>query len=298
MAKLLTGKVAIVTGGASGIGRGTVEAFIAEDAKVVIADIQEEPGEELARALGSAATYVRTDVRDEEQIAAVVAAAVDSFGRLDIMFNNAGHAGDPSPISEVTTEGFLETIRLLAASVLVGHKYAVRQFREQASGGSIISTSSIGALQGGFSPVGYVAAKAAILGIVRQATFEFGAEGIRSNAIIPGAIATPIIPAAFGVAPEHADEFVAHISERLKVLQPVGRIGVPSDVAGAALYLASDLSSFVSGTALLVDGGATNVHMGGTTEIAIGERTIPTNIAPTARLTIEAATEFAQRTQD
>src|SRR4051794_1803283 len=126
----LVGKVAVITGAASGIGRATAEAFVAEGAKVVIADIQDELGEQVAAGLGSDAAYVHTDVREEDQIAAAVDAAVEAFGRLDVMFNNAGHAGDHSPIAEVTAEGFLDTVQLLTWSVLAGHKHAVRQFRE------------------------------------------------------------------------------------------------------------------------------------------------------------------------
>ena len=289
----LTGKVAVITGGASGIGRGAVEAFVTEGAKVVIADIQDEAGQEFAGELGDAAIYVHTDVRDENQIAAAVDAAVSTFGRLDVMFNNAGHAGDPSPITEVTAEGFLDTMQLLAWSVTAGHKYAARQFRAQGGGGSIISTSSIGALQGGYSPIGYVAAKAAILGIVRGAAFELGADGIRSNAIIPGSIATPLFAKFFGIGSEHADAFTDRLSTGMLEHHPIGRVGRPSDIAGAAVFLASDAAEFITGTQIVVDGGATIAHMDGAHTVTVGDREVTTNLGRTVSAGMQAAAEFA-----
>jgi NAD(P)-dependent dehydrogenase (short-subunit alcohol dehydrogenase family) len=258
----LTGKVAVVTGAASGIGLGIAEAYVAEGASVIIADIDVSKGEAAAQRLGSSTRFLRTDVRREDDIEATVQLAVDAFGRLDVMVNNAGNAGDQSAILDSTSAGFLDTIQLLAGAAVSGHRFAARQFIKQGTGGSVITTSSIGALQGGFSPVGYVAAKAAILGIVRQATFELAGQGIRSNAIVPGAIATPIIGGTLGLTPERLEEFTEFVAERLADEQPAGRVGRPSDIGGAAVFLASDLSQWVTGTSLVVDGGVTSVTMG------------------------------------
>lgn len=267
MTEQLAGKVAIVTGGASGIGLSTAKAFVSQGARVVISDIQDDLGKAAAAELGDAATFIHADVTAEVEIADLVSAAVKTYGRLDIMFNNAGSLGDASPILESTMDGFENTVRLLAGSAVAGHQYAARQFREQGSGGSIITTSSAAGLQGGFSPVAYTAAKAAILGIVRQAAFELGQHGIRSNAIIPGLIATPILSRSFGVPDDRAEEFTEVLADRLKDEQPIGRVGKADDIAGAAVYLASDASSFVTGTSLLVDGGITSAYMGRTAQI-------------------------------
>lgn len=168
MARQLEGKVAIVTGAASGIGLATVRAFLREGARVVGADINDLQGQALERELGSDFRYQHTDVTEEPQIEALVQRAVDEFGRLDVMFNNAGTAGDPSTILELSTEGFEKTFNLDARSVILGHKYAARRFRAQGTGGSIISTASLAGLQGGWAPVGYAMAKHAVVGLVKD----------------------------------------------------------------------------------------------------------------------------------
>jgi NAD(P)-dependent dehydrogenase (short-subunit alcohol dehydrogenase family) len=259
LADLLKDKVAVVTGGASGIGLAMVDAFVEQGAKVMVGDIKISAMETLNAHYGDRVDFRITDVRDENQIAELVSAAVNRFGRLDVMCNNAGSMGDPAPILETETTGFLDTLNLLLASVLAGHKYAARQFIAQGTGGSIITTSSIAGIQGGFSPVGYVSAKAGILGMIKQATEELGPHGIRANAILPGIITTPIIGSSFGVAQESLNAFTDTISDRLGEKVPLRRAGIPSDIAGAAVFLASDLSAFVSGVALPVDGGMTAV---------------------------------------
>ncbi|WP_286793342.1 glucose 1-dehydrogenase [Microbacterium sp. UBA3394] len=262
MTGLLEGKVAIVTGGTSGIGRASVERFVAEGARVAIADIQDEAGQALADALGDAAIYVHTDVTDEAALEALVATTVEVFGKLDVMYNNAGAQGDPSPILEVGTEGFDKTLGLLTRSVILGHKFAAKQFQAQGTGGSIISTASAAALQGGWSAAGYTTAKHAVVGIVRQATAELAPAGIRSNAIAPGIIMTPIMARAFGVPLEQADDFTDFLAERLAGSQPLGRTGTPDDIAKVATFLASDMSDFMSGAVIPVDGGATAITQG------------------------------------
>lgn len=262
MTGLLDGKVAIVTGGTSGIGLATVERFVAEGAKVAIADIQDELGESTAARFGDAALYVHTDVTDENAIEALVAATVARFGKLDVMHNNAGAQGDPAAIVDLTSAGFDKTIALLTRSVLLGHKFAARQFQKQGTGGSIITTASAAGLQGGWSAAGYTIAKHAVIGIVKQAVAELAPLGIRSNAVAPGIIMTPIMARTFGVPLEKSDEFVTFLAERLDATQPIGRVGHPDDVAKVALFLASDLSAYVTGVTIPVDGGATSITQG------------------------------------
>ncbi|MER7330768.1 MULTISPECIES: glucose 1-dehydrogenase [unclassified Micromonospora] len=263
MADRLKGKVAVITGAASGIGRGGAELFVAEGAKVVAADIDDKQGAALQKEYGDSLVYVHTDVTSEADIAAAVDRAVSEFGKLDIMFNNAGAQGDPSPMIEIGSEGFDKTIALLTRSVVLGHKYAARQFRSQGTGGSIVSTASAAGLQGGWSAAGYTIAKHAVVGVVRQAVAELAPLGIRSNAIAPGIIRTPIMARSFGIAPDQAEAFSDFLEEKLGASQPIGRLGLPSDIAEAALWLGSDASSFVTGVVLPVDGGATTAYAGG-----------------------------------
>lgn len=255
MSKLLEGKVAVVTGGASGIGLTTAERFVAEGARVVIADIAQDSGEAVARDLGEAAIFHRTNVLDEASIQAAIAAAVERFGKLDIMFNNAGTTGDNSPVTEVGVEGFDRTMALDTRSVVLGIKHAARQFRAQGSGGSILSTVSVAGLQGGWSSISYTTAKHAVVGAIRHAAMELSADRIRVNGIAPGVIMTPLIARAFGVPAEKADALVDFLVDRLGGKQAMGRYGSVEDIANAALFLASDLSAYVSGTVIPVDGG-------------------------------------------
>lgn len=255
MSNLLTGKVAIVTGGASGIGLAAAQRFVAEGGRVVIADIAQEAGEAAAASLGEAAAFQRTDVTDEVAIQAAVDAAVTRFGRLDVMFNNAGSTGDGSSITEIGPVGFDKTFVLDVRSVVLGHKCAARRFKEQGTGGSIISTVSVAGLQGGWSSVSYATAKHAVVGTIRHAAKELAPFGIRTNGVAPGVIMTPLIAKAFGVPPEKADELVQYLVGRLGSKQAMGRYGSAEDVANAALFFASDLSAYVSGTVMPVDGG-------------------------------------------
>ena len=262
MAGLLEGKVAVVTGGTSGIGLASARRFVSEGARVVIGDIQDELGVSVVAELGDAAAYVHTDVTDEAAIEALVAAAVERFGRLDVMFNNAGAQGDPAPLTELTAAGFDRTLALVTRSVVLGHKYAARQFQAQRGGGSIISTASVAGLQGSWTAAGYTIAKHAIVGIVRAAVAELAPLGIRSNAIAPGVTMTPIMARTFGVPMDQADAFGDFLAERLASTQPLGRVGTAEDIAGVATFLASDLAGYVTGTTIPVDGGATAITQG------------------------------------
>jgi NAD(P)-dependent dehydrogenase (short-subunit alcohol dehydrogenase family) len=262
MTGLLEGKVAIVTGGTSGIGLASVERFVAEGAKVAIADIQDELGETIANRLGDSVVYIHTDVMDEKSIEALVADTVSRFGKLDVMYNNAGAGGDQASLLNIESAGFDRTLALLTRSVVLGHKFASRQFQAQGTGGSIITTASAAGLQGGWSAASYTIAKHAITGIVRQAVAELAPLGIRSNAIAPGIIMTPIMARTFGVPMEEAVEFAAFLSDRLGGTQPIGRVGQADDIAKVATFLASDLSDYVTGVVIPVDGGATAVTQG------------------------------------
>jgi len=262
MTRKLEGKVAIITGGTSGIGLASVEMFIAEGAKVVVGDIQDGLGAALQAKYPNDLLYVHTDVSSDPAVEALVHAAVARFGKLDCIFNNAGAGGDFAPMTELTPEGLDRTLALLTRSVLSGHKYAARQFKKQGTKGSIITTSSAAGLQGGWGGTAYTIAKHSVIGIVRQAVAELGPFGIRSNAICPGVIMTPIMASAFGVPAERSDEFLEFLAKRFATIHPIGRVGRPRDIAEAAVFLASDSSEFITGVALPVDGGATAVTGG------------------------------------
>jgi NAD(P)-dependent dehydrogenase (short-subunit alcohol dehydrogenase family) len=259
----LSSKVAVITGGTSGISLASVELFVAEGARVVIGDIQDGFGAALQAKYPNNVIYVHTDVTDDDAIGALVRAAVDEFGKLDAIFNNAGTAGDPTSMLEITPAGLDKTLALLTRSVVSGHKHAARQFQKQGTGGSIISTSSAAGLQGGWSSgPAYTVAKHAVIGVVRQAVAELGPLGIRSNAICPGIILTPILTSAFGVPIERSNEFLEFLAKRFGKIHPLGRVGRPRDVAEVAVFLASDSSDFITGAVLPVDGGATAVTTG------------------------------------
>lgn len=262
MAGLLQDKVAVITGGASGIGLATVERFVAEGARVVIGDIADENGQAAADRLGDAAVFVHTDVTDEKAIEAIIAAAVDRYGRLDVMFNNAGNQGDVSPLSDLNADGFDRTLALLTRSVALGHKYATKQFQKQGGGGTIVSTSSTAGLQGGWAGASYTASKHAVIGLIHQAAAELAPLGIRSNAIAPGTIMTPIMANAFGVPAENATEFLRYLEQELGPKLPIGRVGQPDDIADVVVFLASELSRYVTGVVVPIDGGATAITQG------------------------------------
>lgn len=273
MTDQLKGKVAIVTGASSGIGLATVRAFLAEGARVVGGDVKDELGRALEAELGSDFLYYHADVTQEADIIGLIAFTVERFGKLDIMFNNAGAAGDPASIMDLTSDGFDRTQALIARSVVMGHKHAARQFIAQKTGGSIISTASLAAIQGGWSNVSYNMGKHAVAGLVKQATAELAPHGIRSNAIAPGIIPTPAMAAAFRVPPEATEAFLDYVKDQIKDQQPIGRTGRTEDIANAAVFFASDASSFVTGQTLAVDGGATTVYQGNFPSVAqrIGE---------------------------
>lgn len=256
MSKLLEGKVAIITGGSSGMGAATAETYVREGAKVVIADIQDTDGTALAERLGENALYVNTDVTDEKAIEHAVKVAVEKFGRLDVFFSNAGAGGDLAPLVDLTAEGLEKTLALNLTAHSLAHKHAGRQMKMQDSGGSIIVTSSTAGVQAGWAAAAYSMAKAGVLALVRNAALELGTSKIRSNAIIPGAVITPIMAGYMGIPEDQQTAYLDVLTERLADQQPAGRAGTPQDIANAALFLGSDLSTWITGVGLPVDGGA------------------------------------------
>lgn len=252
----LSEKVAIITGGASGIGRGTVELFVKEGASVVAADLQDDKGARLVEELAGNVSFVRTDVSKEEDVKAMIAHAVDKFGRLDCLFNNAGIPGLGGPIADTPIEEFDAVIGVLLRGVFLGIKHAAPVMCQQRSG-SIISTASVAGIRTGFASHVYSAAKAAVIQLTKSTARELGESNVRVNCICPGGIATPIFGKGFGLATQVADQTVEPMKMVLETLQPIPRAGIPADIAQAALWLASDELSFVTGHELVVDGGIT-----------------------------------------
>jgi NAD(P)-dependent dehydrogenase (short-subunit alcohol dehydrogenase family) len=259
MAGRLDGKVAVITGGTSGIGAASADLFVREGARVVIAGRNDANGAAMESAHAGSIVYQKTEVRDDRQIAALVDRAVDHFGRLDVFFNNAGAQGELADFFDIEPDPFDDAMRYLLGAYVSGHKYAARQFRSQGSGGSIISTSSAAGLLGGYAPLSYTSAKHAISGLAKAATAELGPYGIRSNVISPGVTLGPMNAESNGVPREEAEAYIDFVGERAAQLQPLGRVGRPVDIAHAAVFFASDESSWISGVTLAVDGGATSV---------------------------------------
>ncbi len=246
----LDGKVAIITGGASGMGEATVRLFVDEGARVVVADVQDAKGNTLADTLGGAAVYQHTDVADEDEIKAAVARAMDEFGRLDVMFNNAGFGGALGPIESTPVDEYDRTMHVLLRGPFLGMKHAASIMKAQGSG-SIISTASVAGLGGGRGPHIYSAAKAGVINLTRSVALELAEHGIRVNCICPGGIATPLLAGAMGGTEQALDL----VRTALAGFQPVPRSGLPEDIAKTALWLAGDESTFVTGQAIVVDGG-------------------------------------------
>jgi NAD(P)-dependent dehydrogenase (short-subunit alcohol dehydrogenase family) len=249
----LDGKVAVITGGASGIGKASVQLFAEEGARVVIADIMDERGTALADELGDHAVFLHVDVSQEDHVKAAVDLAVERFGRLDCMFNNAGIGGASGPIDLIPAMGFDITIAILFRSVFFGMKHAAPVMKQQGSG-SIISTASIAGLRTGFGGHFYSSCKAAVIHMTRTVAVELGPFGIRVNSICPGGIVTSIFGRGLGLDQDAAEASYQGLKELFNDLQAIKRPGLPEDIARTALWLASDDSSFVSGAAIVVDG--------------------------------------------
>lgn len=256
MAGRLEGKVAVITGAASGIGRGTVDLFVKEGARVVAADIQDDKGARIEEEHKGKAIYVRCDVSQESDIAKAVDTAAKKFGRLDCLFNNAGTGGARDAADAVTAEGFDSVMHLHVRAALFGIKYAVPAMKK-GGGGAIISTASVAGLQAGYGPILYSIAKGAIIHMTRVTAAQLAEHRIRVNCICPGLIATNIFAQGLGIPSQLAETRIDAIAEAATHSQPIHRGGRPRDIAEAALYLASDGADWVTGQALTVDGGLT-----------------------------------------
>jgi NAD(P)-dependent dehydrogenase (short-subunit alcohol dehydrogenase family) len=246
----MTGRVAIVTGGATGIGRASAMGFARRGAQVVIADVNDDAGAEavkLAQAEGADATYVHTDVTDASSVAAMVDAAIESFGRLDFAHNNAGMSGMAAGVVDCTEDQWNRTLALNLTGVWLCMKHEIPRMLES-GGGAIVNTSSGAGLVGFAALPAYVASKHGVVGLTKSAALEFVRAGIRVNAICPGTTRTPMIEAYIGGDP--------NIEKMMTMASPVGRMAAPEEMAEAAVWLCSDAASFVNGVALPVDAGA------------------------------------------
>lgn len=253
----LDGKVAVITGATSGIGWRTAEVFVAEGARIVVAGRRVAEGEALAAQLGSSCVFKQTDVTDEAQVKALIGTALDSFGRLDCLFNNAGGPAQTGGIEGLEVDRFDAAMATLVRSVMLGMKHAAPAMKKQGSGSIINNGSIAGRLAGFSSSLVYGAAKAAVNHLTKCVAMELGESGIRVNSISPGAIATGIFGKALGLTTDAAEKTAATMREIYKTAQPIQRAGIPDDIAQAAVFLASDESTFINGHDLVVDGGIT-----------------------------------------
>ena len=256
MSGRLDGKVAVITGAASGIGAGTARMFVKEGAKVILADMQTEAGMALADELGDAARFAQCNVMIEDEVAAAVDLAVSEFGSLDVMLNNAGIVGSVGRISETSIQAWDNTMAILLRGVFLGVKHAARVMLTQNSG-VIINTSSTAGILGGLGPHAYTAAKHGVIGLTKSVANELAPNGIRVNAISPGNTVTAMTATVTSGDPGAIDE----TSHKIAAGSPLGYAGVPDDIAAAALYLASDDARYVSGHTLVVDAGQTTAGM-------------------------------------
>jgi NAD(P)-dependent dehydrogenase (short-subunit alcohol dehydrogenase family) len=248
MANLLDGKVALVTGAASGIGKASALAFAQAGARVVVSDVARDGAEETVRLVcsnGGEARFIEADVSRSGDVEGLVKATVETYGRLDCAHNNAGIAGPKGQTADVEEAQWARVISVNLTGVWLCMKHEIRQMLAQ-GGGAIVNTASMAGLVGGFSTP-YVAAKHGVVGLTKNAALEYASRGIRVNAVCPGVIRTPMVEAVFTARPG--------LEERFHAAEPIGRFGSPEEVAAAVVWLCSDAASFVTGVALPVDGG-------------------------------------------
>jgi len=254
----LDGKVAIITGGANGIGQGAVEVFIEQGARVVIADLESDAGEALASRMGNTARFIRTDVSRREDIEAMIAHALAEFGQIDVLFNNAGTTGAfHSRLLDDPIDDFDLVMHVNLRSVMIATTLAARHMAERKSG-SIINTSSISAMAPSYAIPIYRASKAGINVFTRCAAVDLGEHGIRVNAIAPGGIPTRLnsrpVP---GLSPEELEGLIAAIEPARLVTQPLKQLGDSHDIGNMASFLGSDRAKHITGQVIAVDGGVT-----------------------------------------
>jgi NAD(P)-dependent dehydrogenase (short-subunit alcohol dehydrogenase family) len=251
MAGLVAGKVALVTGGGSGIGRASALAFAREGAKVVVADVAVEGGEETVRLIqqsGGEAIFGKTDVSRAAEVEALVSRAVQTYGRLDCAHNNAGIEGAAATTIDYAEDAWERVMAINLKGVWLCMKYEIPHLLKQ-GGGAIVNTASTAGLVGYRGGSAYVASKHGVVGLTKTAALEYAKAGVRVNAVCPGAIDTPMMGRLTGHRPQRA--------ERMAAAEPVGRMGQPKEIAEAVVWLCSEAASFVTGHAMAVDGGLT-----------------------------------------
>jgi NAD(P)-dependent dehydrogenase (short-subunit alcohol dehydrogenase family) len=270
----LKDKVALITGGTSGIGARTAELFVAEGARVVIAGRRRQQGEAVATALGAAASFIRADVSSEADVRSMIDHTLERFGRLDCLFNNAGGPSQTGSIAEVDIAAFDAALAVHLRGALLGMKYAAPTMVSRGCG-SIVNMASVAGHRAGFTTVGYSTAKAAVIHLSRCAAVELGQHGVRVNSLSPGPVLTGIFGKAgasdHGEADRRAERMRTVFEQLLPAVQSIPRMSMPDDIAHAALFLASDESSLVNGHDLIVDGGIT---AGRPASIMRGERVL------------------------
>lgn len=248
------GKVALITGGASGLGEATAQLLVSEGGRVVIADRSTDRGRVVAESLGAAVVFAPCDVTDEAQVAAAADLALETWGRLDGCFANAGIVGLVGPIAEAPLDDWDRTMAVLLRGVVVTVKHAARVMLAAGHGGAIVATASTAGLRGGLGPHAYSTAKAGVIGLVRSVAAELAPHRIRVNAVAPGSIPTSMTAHVMSGDPDAIEEAARRIAEQ----SPLGRSGTPHDVAEAVLYLCSDAGSYVTGQTLAIDAGLTS----------------------------------------
>ncbi|WP_370373378.1 SDR family NAD(P)-dependent oxidoreductase [Henriciella pelagia] len=253
----LSGKVAIITGAASGIGLAGVEVFAEAGANIVAGDLQDEKGKALEARFGpDRVRSVHCDGTKTADLEKLFETAEGAFGGLDILWNNAGHGGTPTGVEDLDEAGWDATMNLLLKSVFVGTKLAIPHMKKR-GGGSIVNTSSISAVCAGYAPITYSVAKKGVAHFSKLAAAELSKYQIRVNAILPGFIATSIFGASLGLSREQADQMAALVEQQGGRMQPAGRTGQGKDIAEMAAYLSSEKAAFITGGEFLVDGGMT-----------------------------------------
>lgn len=256
MSARLQGKVAVITGAASGIGLATLELFVHEGARVVAADREVEAGRALEQRFPGQVRFAPCDVMQLPQLQAAIDSAALHFGGLDILFNNAGSSGSRATADVFDATGWDDTMALLLRAVAAGTAYAVPHMKRR-GGGAIVNTSSIAGQQAGFGPLCYSVAKAGVLHYTKVAASQLAAHRIRINVVLPGFVATRIFGEGLGLQRDQAQALAEQAVARASVPNPLGHTGLPADLAEAVLFLASDAAAYITGTHLVVDGGMT-----------------------------------------